>query len=956
MPSSFIEKILNDRGKIPPLPESLTTIPFIDALWPWMRVARKHLSQITGSQLALLGEDALFAVEACLVKRFSDAVTPSLYLELEIQKLHGQLSGETSSERYQDFIGAFVEGEALRAFFQEYAWLTEHIEMLHSLCAQATKEFLEHLSQDLQFLQVTFNAGKPLGKVIQMQVDAGDMHHGGKCVRILTFESGKKLVYKPKNLEIIKTFNAFLEELNSLGLEPELKSYSALPRGEYGWEEFVEHKNCESMDEVERYFERAGMLLCLLYLFEGKDVHFENIIASGEHPLLIDLESVMHAPTPQFKAYGVEEVFSRSVLSTGLLPLFSYAKEGKKGRDMSGLGVEEEEFNATLYAWKELHTDEMRLDEMKLIIPPSPARVKFRERVIPVHEHVSELVLGFRKMYEFIQANRNALFDQNGWLDKLSACSVRFIFRATRVYFLLLQRLYLPQVIISDEQREEELAILKRQWTELGEEPNQHLLEAEKRALLQGDIPAFQTYPHSKDLWQGTQLVAKDFFTKSANEIIKERLDSMQDGDRKKQELFIKQSLLAKHKSLHLETSKSTHKLSISSEPADDAKILQFVLNIATSLRQAAIAEEDGALGWLGLHPNPLTEQYCFEPIDESLYAGKSGIALFFAALAHHTKDASWKRSALDSLKKLRRDLKNKKITLSFRMGLGGMSGAGSVIYTFFHIGRLLNSPELCDEALSLIDEVSLEEIKKDAVFDIIGGSAGLILVLLSIYKERQNEKVLNLAQICGEHLCEHAQEGAFWKYPSTKKPYLGFGHGTAGIGYALAKLHEVVPEKRFLKIAKAAQNFERNHFCNEENNWPTFPSEKQCWSAWCHGAVGIGLSRLELYHATQDTTLHQELQAALKTTRESLDSANGSFSLCCGTLGRFELLREAAKIMPEFERDVQKGVNLLLNLTDALKNSCDDPGLMKGASGLGYTLLRYLDKENVLPQILLLK
>src|SRR3712207_8377597 len=46
--------------------------------------------------------------------------------------------------------------------------------------------------------------------------------------------------------------------------------------------------------EALRYYERAGMLLCLFYVLEGTDCHYENIIASGEYPVLIDTETLMH--------------------------------------------------------------------------------------------------------------------------------------------------------------------------------------------------------------------------------------------------------------------------------------------------------------------------------------------------------------------------------------------------------------------------------------------------------------------------------------------------------------------------------------------------------------------------------------------------------------------------------------------------------------------------------------
>jgi lantibiotic modifying enzyme len=49
-------------------------------------------------------------------------------------------------------------------------------------------------------------------------------------------------------------------------------------------------------EEIKRYYQRAGQLLCLLYVLGANDCHNENLIACGEHPVLVDLETLMHHP------------------------------------------------------------------------------------------------------------------------------------------------------------------------------------------------------------------------------------------------------------------------------------------------------------------------------------------------------------------------------------------------------------------------------------------------------------------------------------------------------------------------------------------------------------------------------------------------------------------------------------------------------------------------------------
>ncbi|RCK13064.1 DUF4135 domain-containing protein [Bacillus licheniformis] len=58
--------------------------------------------------------------------------------------------------------------------------------------------------------------------------------------------------------------------------------------------EFIPHETCHTKKELEGYYTRLGKLLAVLYSIDAVDFHHENIIASGEHPVLIDLESIFH--------------------------------------------------------------------------------------------------------------------------------------------------------------------------------------------------------------------------------------------------------------------------------------------------------------------------------------------------------------------------------------------------------------------------------------------------------------------------------------------------------------------------------------------------------------------------------------------------------------------------------------------------------------------------------------
>jgi lantibiotic modifying enzyme len=61
--------------------------------------------------------------------------------------------------------------------------------------------------------------------------------------------------------------------------------------------EFIEHRPCGSELGAHRYYRRAGGLICAAYLLRAIDCHRDNLIAAGDQPVLIDMETLLHGAT-----------------------------------------------------------------------------------------------------------------------------------------------------------------------------------------------------------------------------------------------------------------------------------------------------------------------------------------------------------------------------------------------------------------------------------------------------------------------------------------------------------------------------------------------------------------------------------------------------------------------------------------------------------------------------------
>ena len=131
----------------------------------------------------------------------------------------------------------------------------------------------------------------------------------------------------------------------------------------------------------------------------------------------------------------------------------------------------------------------------------SKQRVNYRGESVSSKEYVEEIVTGFRNMYTFVKEHRTQLLQEGRALLSMAHLPVRFILRLTGFYARLLQRLSDPQVILNAGLIDQELEALPTYLIEKGKEHLIVLVEEEKRALLQGDVPFFTALPAQTHLF-----------------------------------------------------------------------------------------------------------------------------------------------------------------------------------------------------------------------------------------------------------------------------------------------------------------------------------------------------------------------------------------------------------------------------------------------------------------------
>jgi len=246
---------------------------------------------------------------------------------------------------------------------------------------------------------------------------------------------------------------------------------------------------------------------------------------------------------------------------------------------------------------------------------------------------------------------------------------------------------------------------------------------------------------------------------------------------------------------------------------------------------------------------------------------------------------------------------------------------------------------------MGLIDRSARSFASHEPRADVMFGDAGAILGVLAAYEETGEARALELAIRLGQRLvgqCEATVDGSRpWKSDG------GFSHGAAGCACALARLSRTADLPGCRAVIADALALDDHA-----------PPAPMC--AWCHGAPGVLLARLECGLVVDPVSWRRDVDRAIA---ELTTAAPAPFDqCCCGNAGRLDILQLAAdRLGQPALRD--RALHLADAMIDAARErgwyacigehgAVQSPGLFQGLAGIGYTLLR-LAKPSELPSFL---
>lgn len=905
-----------------------------------------------------------------LLTTLNRKLTRLLVLELNAARVEQRLEGDTPEARWADFLACAATPAFWDSLDRDYPTLRARVDRLIGDQIDAVLAFARHWAQDRAALAPLL--GQPAGDLTALRLAKGDRHAGGRTVAMVETTSGP-IVYKPRSLAVDIALSTFLERLGGEGTPLSLQVATVLDRGDHGWARFVPHRHAADDEQLASFYCGIGEALAVMRALGGTDFHAENLIAHGGAPVLIDCETlftpnVAAFPSPYGRAHDhAAALVAESVLAIGLLPDRAQGL-GWRGIDMSGVGGLPDQQQETLVpGLVDAGTDQARIELVPARAPragnhPSetPRLMDFWPQVLQGYDDVTE---------------RLRRLDSAARLEPLlhgfAACRVRVVVRPTETYAELARMLWHP-ISLADEpaaraRAEEVLMGMARNFSSAPSDPA--VIAAEIDDLLIDDIPMFTTTPGTGQLTgpAGVHWLPP-------RDLIADNLADWRRADAEAERNFIRSALVSAYVNDGFLAGDVSFRPKAIRHHALDARRRQQAARIMRSLIDAAQKGDDGTVTWVA--PTLMPTGWTVTPLGPDLYAGLSGVLLLSGAYVVETRAGRADRveGVEDLLHRLRHTLRlwegeqrrERVEGAPVRPpSMGGYVGLGSQIWSRVALHQIgLDDDRAIADALAIAEGMAWAE-QGDDRDDLLYGRAGAIPPLLLLAEISGDPEPLAAARAIGHSLCDAATRQAdgrcVWTHAHFPEGVGGFAHGVSGVGWALARLAAATGEPRFAEYAAGAFAFEDSLWDAEERNWRDLRRLEGVTSslAWCHGAVGIALARIDLDPELALPETAQVLDRAVQRTWEA--GMGGNHSLCHGDFGAWELFGHAIR-----HGRAPKGMEhaaLLAELVTALEDhgpicgvtrDAFNPGLFTGTGGILYQLLR-AHPEARLPSALML-
>lgn len=490
------KELVTKFKKLPSLDAFALVSPFLH----YYREQFDYAKKVGSENYALISQDYAHKMLQNMIK--VHIVELSEYAD----KIGYQPNKETTEEEYQKFLWSYLENsEELIELFEKYPILIDQM-------LQTTKNHIEFL---MSFYTECSQHFEDISKIKLLSIGDGDTHQKGKSVISFAYKQ-KVYFYKPKDNRVERLYYSIINVINNNSNFDFYVPQDVIYNENYTIDPKVEHLEVNSVGEFKDYYHDLGGLLCLIYALNGNDIHFENIIARGKQPVIIDLETIIQANFEFFEE-PLKEIMNKSLYKLSTIGILSLKLESQSNEiDISALAGDACNLK-NQFLLKNLNTMELTFEDSETIMNGANNHPMFNGEKANYKDYVDEFITGFEDMINAIEENYNQIYNI---LDTTKNYRVRNVLRATFNYARFLSYSNHP-VYLSNYVRHDKF--YENMMNYPFKDKNINISEAQD--LSEGDIPVFFSYINDKHLYDSTGKKLENLYSKTPIAHAKEKLN-----------------------------------------------------------------------------------------------------------------------------------------------------------------------------------------------------------------------------------------------------------------------------------------------------------------------------------------------------------------------------------------------------------------------------------------------
>ena len=810
-----------------------------------------------------------------------------LIVEMNLSDQDGLLQGTTSTERFEYFVTEVCKPDNFTALCNKYPALLPRWQQEAASYRAALETLITRATADINLIAKQFYQDETVAAITEI-TPIGDPHRGAQQTARLSYINRegcrRSLYYKPRNLSVDEGFYNFITWMNN-HFSISHRAPRALNFGGYGWAEEIKQQDCTTKEQVSHYYQRYGSLLALTHIFAATDLHMENIVAQGEYPVIIDIETLFSALLKSDKNASAHHHIYNSLL----LPVQLMHDE----IEISPLTARSKmQTNIDIRINPQKRCSTLKLEPAKLVTGDCKSEVIYEGQGANFSLYRQDIIKGLRETLQFLQINRDLVLRKI--FQFMNNAPIRIIIQATEEYTKILHNIFHPDTL-----KLNLTASVIHSIADITHDP--YILQSEINNLNQGDIPYFSMPFDQAELIDGNDNKLPVAIHYAPSQKLSHQFSRLTNA-------FIKQSVKdLEHAFLvyHLRNSQAErsqgfnfkHIANISDEEWLDALAHDVLSKIMTN----AIRHGEN-YSWRCINVSG-GGQTGADLSNTDLYQGVAGLALAYHNVGTRTSYAPFSDFARTLSKQVIRSLdETPQVSLGAFTGTAGALWAVSVIHSYQPTLMLA----LIEKTLAKLSlHLACQKWENYEDLDFNSGASGTLNMLLRLnllYREYPiAEKIKKLADFIFARILEQSDE--LLKEDTT---LLGFAHGTSGVSACLSAYLSLFGQSNPDAIALIRRNTERETRYRQPRGWPRLNKGDACETSWCHGTVGIGLSRLYCRAFLPRETYDTDIEIVIN----SLGKAKNSHCLCHGLIGDYYLARaigaDSSKILKTLRKEIE--------------------------------------------------